>query len=62
MTSIKVFWNDGSGFTAFSSTNGIVLVYDQFWLTINDSSNQPVGLVPRENIKYVTTEQDAIAQ
>jgi hypothetical protein len=62
MTSIKVYWNDGSGFTPFSSTNGIVLVYDQFWLIINDSSNTQIGLVPRENIKYVTTQQDAVAQ
>lgn len=62
MTSIKVFWNDGSGFTAFNSANGIALVYDQFWLTINDLSGQPVGLVPRENIKYVSTPQDAVAQ
>jgi hypothetical protein len=62
MTSIKVYWKDGTPFTVFSSTNGIVLVYDQFWLTINDLSNIPVGLVPRENIKYVTTAQDAAAQ
>lgn len=60
MTSIKVFWLDGT-FTVFNSANGIVLVADQFWLNINDNSGQPVGLVPREQIKYVATAQDAIA-
>lgn len=59
MTSVKVYFIDGSEQT-FNSTNGFTLLYEQFWLQLNDNENRPIAAIPREQVKYVATPLNAI--
>lgn len=54
MISIKVVFVDGTSQT-FSSTNGITLYMEQFWLRITDSSNVPIAVLQREQVRYAAT-------
>ncbi len=60
MRTITVYMKDGSK-QPFNSVNGINCTTDQWWLTVTDDKGKLVGLVPRENIQYVTTPQDVAA-
>jgi hypothetical protein len=60
MRTITVYFKDGTK-QGFNSVNGITSTTDQWWLTITDDRGKLIGLVPRENIQYVTTPQDVTA-